>query len=124
MTELKTDVRNPNWKFAEPDDQSMYHATLFAQPVPNTAQGDFDADNKQDVAFLIEKAGEIRLIAVCLSSRPKTVIYINPSCSDSISILQKGQFKPDTISASCVEVSAETWLYTKGKFMMIPSDAD
>jgi hypothetical protein len=121
MTELKTEVRNPNWKFAEPDDSSMYHATLFAQPVPNTAQGDFDADNKQDVAFLIEKAGGIRLIAVCLSSRPKSVIFIDPSCSDSI---QKGHFKPDTISASCAEVTSDTWLYTKGKFTMIPGQGD
>lgn len=124
MAELKTEVGKPNWKFAEPDDQSMYHATLFAHPVPNTAQGDFDADNKQDVAFLIEKAGGIRLIAVCLSSRPKTVIFINPSCSDSISILQKGHFKPDTISASCAEVTADTWLYTNGKFTMLPGDSD
>lgn len=124
LDELKTEAGKPNWKFAAPDDQSMYHATLFAHPVPNTAQGDFDADNKQDVAFLIDKADGIRLIAVCLSSKPRTVIFISPSCSDAISILQKGHFKQDTISASCAEVGTDTWLYTKGKFTMIPGDSD
>lgn len=124
MAELKTEVENLNWKFAIPDDNSMYHATLFAWPVPNTAQGDFDGDNKKDVAFLIEKTGGKRLIAVCLSSRPMTVLIINPGCSDSISLLKKGYFKRDTISASCAEVTADTWLYKNGKFTMIPGEGD
>lgn len=103
----------------------MYHATLFARTVPNTAQGDFDGDKKKDIAFLItQSARQGRLIAVCLSSTPKSVILLTPGCSDDISLEAQGAGKKDGISASCAEVTADTWRYEKGKFVMIPGEGD
>ena len=123
--ELSEEVGNPGWKFAEPHYVSMYHATLYGRPVPNTAQGDFDADKTRDIAFLIEKTGQKgRIIAVCLSSKPKSVLLIQPGCSDSISLQPKGQYKRDTISADCAELTADTWLYENGAFKVIPGEGD
>lgn len=123
--ELSDEVGNPSWKFADPHYVSMYHATLYGGPVPNTAQGDLDADKAKDIAFLIEKTGQKRrLIAVCLSTKPKTVLLIEPGCSDSISLEPKGLYERDTISAGCAEITADTWLYENGKFKMIRGEGD
>jgi len=122
---VNMNISESDWYFAKPSDNAMYHATLFAWPVPNTAQGDFDGDKKKDVAFLIERTDrKHRQIAVCLSSKPNKVLFIEPGCSDDISLAPKGYFKTDGISASCAEVTADVWLYKKGTFVMIPGEGD
>lgn len=98
--------------------------------------GDFDGDGRNDVAILVQHAGQ-RKVVVCLATASGTRFFVieKPYCSDYLSISKAGGehynydtektevIKNDGISVSCFERAGATYLYDGHGFrQLVDSD--
>jgi len=103
---------------------------------PTVAFGDFDNDNKNDIALLVEQSRpkkKIRAIAVCLSSEKSktpqliTNLYVDEQINTTpkgtkhynIETGKKDTYNIDGISVTCCECCGATYIYGDGKFKQV-----
>lgn len=119
-----------DWTFPTVDPDVFYGVTRSGGN-PFVTTGDFDNDQKGDVAFLIVKDGKTK-IAVCLSGKPgETFIIGDLYCEDGIARTPKGakyydfeadsegRYDRDGVHAYCYEKAGATYLYKDGAFHRI-----
>jgi hypothetical protein len=110
---------------------------------PTSVYGDFNGDNRRDIALLIEDGpspapdypGRLDTlhIAICLSLNNKVELYLIdvPYCGDGIALIRKGSsyhdyeteaegvYKDDGVSAYCSEVAGATYQFDGTKFVRV-----
>lgn len=119
-----------SWRFY-PINEAVLEAVKRNGSNPSIAEGDFDDDRINDLAFLIQKRSDNPAIAVCLSSTQQIHIIDEPYCYDSIARIRKGQgyfdyeheregrFDRDGVLAYCFEKAGATYIFEDGGFRRI-----
>jgi hypothetical protein len=110
---------------------------------PSTVYGDFNSDNRRDVALLIEDGpspapeypGRLDTlhIAICLSRTNQVHFHLidKPYCGDGIALIRKGTpyhdyeteaegvYENDGVSAYCTEVAGATYQFDGTNFVRV-----
>ena len=127
---FRLDKQLGGWQLPAVDPNVFYGVTRGGNN-PFVTTGDFDNDQKDDVAFLIAKEGK-KKVAVCLSGQPdKAVLISDLYCDDGIARMPKGaryynydtdsegKYDRDGVHAYCYEKAGATYLYNKGEFQRV-----
>jgi hypothetical protein len=140
--EARIIAKYSRWRFA-PVRSDVAKFAKSRNENPTIAYGDFDGDDRKDVALLIQDGPAPDLdypgrldslhIAVCLSNTARTRLYLidKPYCGDGITRAPKGRpytdiekdtegsYKLDGIHAYCLEKAGATYEFENGTFHRI-----
>jgi hypothetical protein len=126
------DNARPDWEIVEAQ-QWLISAVTRDGENPYVTTGDFDSDEKMDVAFLIRGEESAKpMIAVCLTTKdPEVALIKDLYCRDGIVTVRRGseyfnfdtddlgRYSADGIHAYCYEKAGATYQYNKDGFQMI-----